>query len=64
MDEAGIPDGDSRARLEVITEAEDLFGGVVLVDPELAKTFKAPAQSIRVWERHSLSDASNPVTLE
>jgi hypothetical protein len=64
INEAKIPDGDSRTRLSTRPVMDELFpGGVILIDGELERTFHRPPESIRVWERLSLRDAESPAAL-
>jgi hypothetical protein len=63
IDEAGIPEGDSRTALKMRSELAALFKGVILIDPALTETFRRPAEAIRVWERSTLRDALSPSNL-
>jgi hypothetical protein len=63
IDDKGIPDGDSRVRLSTREAMAELFEGVILIDPDLEKTFKLSPEAIRVWERSTLRDAQSPAGL-
>lgn len=63
-----IPVGDSWAKLQLRPEAIDargapLFDGVVLIDPEFARTCGKSPEAIRIWERYTLRDALSAQSL-